>query len=62
MIEEGTMEEVIVVPPTVSEDAPSEPHQGEPASPNQPQPVYPEGKPEKHNNSKEARASLYPWN
>jgi hypothetical protein len=62
MIEEGTTEEVIVVPPTVSEDAPSEPHQGEPASPNQPQPVYPEGKPEKHNNSKEARASLYPWN
>jgi len=46
MIEEGTKEEVIVVPPTVSEDAPSEPHQGEPASPNQPQPVYPEGKPE----------------
>jgi hypothetical protein len=46
MIEEGTMEEVIVVPPTVSEGAPSEPHQGELASPNQPQPVYPEGKPE----------------
>jgi hypothetical protein len=45
-IGEETTEEVIVVPPTVSEDAPSEPHQGEPASPNQPRPVYPEGKPE----------------
>ena len=46
VIEERTMDEVIVVPPTVSEDAPSEPHQGEPVSPNQPQPVYPEGRPE----------------
>ncbi len=35
--------ETIVVPPTVSEAAPSEPHSGEPASANQPQPVYPEG-------------------
>ena len=37
------MEETIVVPPTVSEDAPSEPHMGEPPSPNQPQPVVPDG-------------------
>jgi hypothetical protein len=33
----------VVVPPTVSEDAPTEPHKGEPPSPNQPQPVYPDG-------------------
>jgi hypothetical protein len=32
----------IVVPPTVSEDAPKAPHKGEPPSPNQPQPVYPD--------------------
>jgi hypothetical protein len=31
----------IVNPPTVSEDAPSLPHKGEPPSPNQPQPVVP---------------------
>jgi hypothetical protein len=36
------MGETIVVPPMVSEDAPSEPHAGEPPSPNQPQPVYPD--------------------
>ena len=35
--------EVTSVPPTVSEDAPSEPHQGEWPSLNQPQPVYPDG-------------------
>jgi hypothetical protein len=46
MVEEEVMEETIVVPPTVAEDAPSEPHMGEPASPSQPQPVYPEGAPE----------------
>ena len=40
------MEETIAVPPTVSEDAPSEPHAGEAPSPNQPQPAYPEGEPE----------------
>ena len=34
-----------VVPPTVSEDAPTEPHMGEPPSPSQPQPVYPEDEP-----------------
>lgn len=39
MIGEETTEEVIVVPPTVSEEAPSERHQGEPASPNQHRPV-----------------------
>ena len=33
----------IVVPPSVSEDAPKAPHKGEPPSPNQPQPVYPDG-------------------
>ena len=38
--------ETIVVAPTVSADAPSEPHQGEPASSSQPQPVYPDGAPE----------------
>ena len=36
------MGETIVVPPMVSEDAPSEPHAGEPPSPNQLQPVYPD--------------------
>jgi cytochrome c len=40
--EEETMEETIVVPPTVSEDAPNEPSTGEPPSANQPQPVVPE--------------------
>ena len=44
MMEEET--ETIVVAPTVSEDAPSEPSQGEPPSPNQPQPAYPDGEPE----------------
>ena len=34
--------ETIVVSPSVSEDAPSEPHAGEPPSPNQSQPAYPE--------------------
>ena len=38
-------EETIVVPPTVSEDASSEPHKGEPPSASQPQPVYPDGEP-----------------
>ncbi|ODS01140.1 hypothetical protein AUC68_12240 [Methyloceanibacter methanicus] len=33
----------VVVPPTLSEDAPTAPHKGEPPSPNQPQPVYPDG-------------------
>jgi hypothetical protein len=46
MVEEEVMEETIVVPPTGSEDAASEPHTGEPPSPSQPQPVYPEGEPE----------------
>ncbi len=32
----------IVVPPTLAQDAPSEPNAGEPPSANQPQPVYPE--------------------
>jgi len=39
----GAMGETISVPPTVSKDAPSEPHMGEPPSPNQPQPVVPGG-------------------
>jgi cytochrome c len=39
---EETIEEIIVVPATVSEDAPTEPHMGEDASPSQPQPVYPD--------------------
>jgi cytochrome c len=43
--EPAAMEETISVPPTVSEDAPSEPHKGEPPSPNQPQPVVPEESP-----------------
>ncbi|MGI8724024.1 MAG: hypothetical protein ACR2J1_01360 [Methyloceanibacter sp.] len=43
--EEGMEEETIVVPPTVSKDAPSGPHKGEPASESQPQPVYPDGEP-----------------
>jgi len=43
---EETMEETVVVPPTVSEDAPSEPSVGEPPSASQPQPVYPDGPPE----------------
>ena len=46
MMEEETVEEIISVPPTVSEDAPSEPHMGEPASESQPQPVYPDGEPD----------------
>ena len=33
-------------PPTVSDDAPSEPSAGESPSPSQPQPVYPDGPPE----------------
>jgi cytochrome c len=37
------MEETIVVSPSVADDAPSEPHMGEPASESQPQPVYPDG-------------------
>ncbi|MFA9388101.1 MAG: hypothetical protein ACERIE_08555, partial [Methyloceanibacter sp.] len=40
---EETMEAIIVVPATVSEDAPTEPHMGEDPSPSQPQPVYPGG-------------------
>jgi cytochrome c len=43
---EKVIEETEDNPPTVSEDAPSEPSAGEPPSPSQPQPVYPEGKPE----------------
>ncbi len=35
-------EEIIINAPTVSDDAPSEPHKGEAPSPNQPQPVVPE--------------------
>jgi hypothetical protein len=43
---EAVMEEdTIVVMPAVAEDAPSEPHMGEPASESQPQPVYPGGEP-----------------
>ena len=41
--EDTTSGETMVVPPTVSEDAPKLPHKGEPPSPNQPQPVYPDG-------------------
>ena len=41
-VDEDVLEEVISVPPTVSEDAPSEPHKGEPPSPSQPQPVVPD--------------------
>jgi cytochrome c2 len=40
VMEEGR-EEIIVNPPTVSEDAPSEPSKGEPPSASQPQPVVP---------------------
>ena len=40
--EEIEMEETIVVPPTLSEDAPSGPSMGEPPSASQPQPVYPD--------------------
>lgn len=40
------MDEVIVVAPTVAEDAPSEPHKGEAPSSSQPQPVYPDGEPD----------------
>jgi cytochrome c2 len=43
--EPAAMEETISVPPTVSEDAPSEPHKGEPPSPNQPQPIVPDESP-----------------
>ena len=44
---EAMMEEdTIVVAPTVADDAPSEPHMGEPPSESQPQPVYPQGAPE----------------
>jgi len=46
VVEEETMEETIVVAPTVSTDAPNEPSKGEPPAANQPQPVYPDGKPE----------------
>jgi hypothetical protein len=35
-------EEIIMNPPTVSNEAPSEPSMGEPASASQPQPVYPD--------------------
>lgn len=44
-MEEETTEETISVPPTVSEDAPSEPSTGEGPSASQPQPVYPDGEP-----------------
>jgi hypothetical protein len=44
--EEGMTEESTSTSPMVSEDAPSEPHMGEPPSPNQPQPVYPDGAPQ----------------
>lgn len=40
--EPAAADDTISNPPTVSEDAPSEPHQGEAPSPNQPQPVVPE--------------------
>ena len=40
-MEQESMDETVVGSPTVSEDAPAEPHMGEPASPNQPQPVVP---------------------
>ena len=43
VMEEEVTEGVVVMPPTVSEDAPKAPHKGEPPSPNQPQPVYPDG-------------------
>lgn len=46
VMEEGVMDETIIVRPTVSEDDPSGLQMGEPPSPSQPQPVYPEGKPE----------------
>jgi hypothetical protein len=50
VMEEGR-EEIIMNPPTVSADAPSEPSMGEDPSPSQPQPVYPgdamEAEPEK---------------
>ena len=42
VMEEGR-EEIIVNPPTVSEDAPSEPSKGEGPSASQPQPVVPDG-------------------
>ena len=42
---ERAVEKEVIAPPTISEDAPSEPHMGEPPSPSQPQPVYPEGDP-----------------
>jgi cytochrome c len=38
---EETIEEILVVPATLSEDAPTEPHMGEDPSASQPQPVYP---------------------
>ena len=41
VMEEGR-EEIIMNPPTVSADAPSEPSMGEPASASQPQPVIPD--------------------
>jgi len=44
-MEEETTEETISVPPTVAEDAPSEPSTGEGPSASQPQPVYPDGEP-----------------
>jgi hypothetical protein len=37
--------DTIVVSPKISEDAPSEPHEGEPPFDNQPKPVYPDGEP-----------------
>jgi hypothetical protein len=40
------MDEVMVVAPTVADDAPAEPHEGEDPSPSQPQPVYPDGEPD----------------
>ncbi len=44
---EAMMEEdTIVVPPTLADDAPTEPHKGEAPSNSQPQPVYPDGAPE----------------
>ena len=42
---ERAIEEQVTAPPTISEDAPSEPHRGESPSPSQPQPVYPEDEP-----------------
>jgi cytochrome c2 len=55
---EKVIEETEDNPPTVSEDAPSEPSMGEPPSPSQPQPVYPDESMDDASSADEAAPSM----